>query len=114
MKRLTYLAVAFAIASAPAFAADKATERLWKSKCKSCHGADGKADTEKGKKMKMHDMSTAAWQKGMTDADLKKWTEDGIAEEKDGVKKEMDGYKDFTPEQMAGLIKMMREFGPAK
>ena len=110
MKRITYLIVAIALASAPAYAADKKIERLWKSKCQSCHGADGKAETEKGKKMKMHDMSTEAWQKKFTDADLKKVTLEGVAEEKDGVKKEMDAYKDFTPEQMDGLIKLMREF----
>jgi mono/diheme cytochrome c family protein len=109
MKRILYLAVAVALASAPAVAADKKIERLWKSKCQSCHGADGKADTEKGKKMKMKDMSTDAWQKKITDAEIKKWTLEGINEEKDGVKKEMDGYKDLPAEQIDGLVKFMRE-----
>ncbi len=48
-------------------APDKKVERLWKSKCGSCHGADGKAQTEKGKKMKMEDYTTAEWQKAKTD-----------------------------------------------
>ncbi|MFZ5446025.1 MAG: c-type cytochrome [Myxococcota bacterium] len=109
MKRFTFLAVALAVAAAPTFAADKKIERLWKSKCQSCHGADGKAETEKGKKMKMKDMSTAEWQK-ISDADIKKWTTEGVTEEKDGVKKEMDAYKDLTPEQLDGLVKLMREF----
>jgi mono/diheme cytochrome c family protein len=108
MKRFTTLAVAIALAAAPAFAAEKKIERLWKSKCQSCHGADGKAETEKGKKMKMHDMSTAAWQK-MPDTEIKKWIVEGISETKDGVKKEMDGYKDFTDEQKDGLLQFIRE-----
>lgn len=110
MKRLiTAVTVAFALAAVPSFAADKKIERLWKSKCQSCHGADGKAQTEKGKKMKMYDMSTGEWQK-ITDDALKKAMAEGVSEEKDGVKKEMDAYKDLTPEQVTGLITMMREF----
>lgn len=109
MKRLMYLSVALALASAPAFAADKKIERLWKSKCQSCHGADGKAQTEKGKKMKMYDLSTAEWQKKMTDDEMKKVLLEGVAEEKDGVKKEMDGYKDLPADQIDGLVKFVRE-----
>jgi len=109
MKRLIAVFAAFALISLPAFAADKKIERLWKSKCSSCHGADGKAETEKGKKMKTEDMTTAEFQK-KSDADLKKAIDEGVAREKDGVKKEMDNYKDLTDEQKTGLITFMREF----
>jgi len=108
MKRILFLVTALALASAPAFAADKKTERLWKSKCASCHGKDGKADTTKGKQMKMYDMTTAEWQKKLTDDQLKKVTKEGVKEEKDGVKKEMDAYPDLTPEQLDGLVTFMR------
>ena len=111
MKRITYLVVAVALAAAPAYAADKKIERLWKSKCQSCHGADGKAQTEKGKKMKMHDITTAEWQKKWTDAEIKKVTLEGVNEEKEGVKKEMDGYKDLPAEQIDGLVAFVRELG---
>ena len=37
----------------------KKTERTWKSKCASCHGATGKGDTDKGKELKVPDMATA-------------------------------------------------------
>lgn len=110
MKRISSLFLAVTIFALPAFAADKKIERLWKSKCQSCHGADGKADTEKGKKMKMYDMSTEKWQKKLTNDEIKKWTIDGISKEVDGVKKEMDAYKDFTPEQLDGLVEIMRGF----
>lgn len=93
MKRIILIAAAFALASSTAFAADKKIERLWKSKCASCHGADGKGETEKGKKMKIMDMTTADFQK-KTDDEIKKTITEGIKTEKDGVKKEMDPYKD--------------------
>jgi mono/diheme cytochrome c family protein len=104
------------ISSAAAFAGpavDKKTERTWKAKCASCHGADGKGDTEQGKKMKVKDMTTAEWQKAVNDEQLKKSMIDGIKTEKDGVKQEMESYKDtLTPEQMDGLVKYVRTFGP--
>lgn len=109
MKRLIAVLAAFALVSLPAVAADKKIERLWKAKCSSCHGADGKADTEKGKKMKTGDMTLAEFQK-KTDAEWMKAIDEGVTLEKDGVKKEMDNYKDLTPEQKTGLITFMREF----
>lgn len=107
MKRVMYLIVAVSVVAAPAFAADK-TDRLWKSKCGSCHGADGKAQTEKGKKMKMTDLSTAEWQTKATDADIMKAINEGAKGEKDGVKQEMDAYNDLTAEQKDGLVKFVR------
>ena len=109
MKRILFLLTAISLASAPAFAADKKIERLWKSKCGSCHGKDGKAATDKGKKMKMYDMTSADWQKKISDDDMKKAIKEGVKEEKDGVKKEMDAYDDLTPEQIDGLVAFMRE-----
>ena len=96
-------------------AVDKKTERTWKAKCASCHGADGKGDTEQGKKMKVKDMTSAEWQKKVTDEQMKKSMTDGIKAEKDGVKQEMESYKDtLTPEQMDGLVKHIRSLGGAK
>jgi mono/diheme cytochrome c family protein len=109
MKRLMFLAAAFALAAAPASAADKKIERLWKSKCGSCHGSDGKAETEKGKKMKMNDLTTAEWQKKATDEEIKKVIVEGFKSDKDGVKKEMDAYADLTDEQKTGLVAFIRE-----
>ncbi len=45
-------------------------ETLFKARCASCHGADGKGHTAKGKKLGVADMSTAAWQSGLTDAQI--------------------------------------------
>jgi len=109
MKRFMFFTVALAIAAAPAFAADAKIERLWKSKCSSCHGKDGKGDTEKGKKAKLNDMSAADYTKKFTDEQIKKSIMDGVNEEKDGVKKEMDPFKDeLKPEQVDGLVAFIK------
>ena len=93
-------------------AKDAKTERLWKAKCASCHGVDGKAQTEQGKKMKMHDLATAAWQASFTDAQIKKVIMDGVDEQKEGVHKQMDPYKEkLKPEQVDLLVAFCRELG---
>jgi hypothetical protein len=92
-------------------APDKKIERLWKSKCGSCHGMDGKAATDKGRKMKMNDMTVASWQAARTDAQLKKAIVEGVKAEKGGVTQEMDGYADLAADQVAGLIQYTRWVG---
>ena len=89
---------------------DKKTERTWKSKCASCHGTAGKGDTEMGKKLGIADYTKPEWQKGKTDADIKKAILDGINREKNGVKQEMDAYKEkgIDDAQADGLVKLIR------
>ena len=81
---------------------DKKVERTWKSKCASCHGADGKAQTDQGKKMGIKDYSTADFHASQTDADLKKAIVDGKGQN-------MPAYKDLG-EQADGLVQMIRSF----
>lgn len=91
--------------------ADKKTERLWKANCASCHGNEGKGDTEKGVKLKLPDFSSAAWQaKHSDDAELKKTIEKGVSAVRDGVKKEMDPFGDdkLTPVQREALVAYIR------
>ena len=79
--------------------------KTWKAKCASCHGVDGKAETETGKKAKISDFSKADWQKGKTDAQIKAAIENGT---KKGDA-EMDPYKDkLSPEQIDGLVAYIR------
>lgn len=96
----------------PAFAedakVDKKIERLWKSKCASCHGVDGKGQTDQGKKMKVADYASPAWQKGITDEKIKHAIVTGVKKEEGGVKKEMDAFADLTPEQLDGLVALIR------
>jgi len=113
--RLWNAALAAALVSLGARAAvDKKTERTWKAKCASCHGADGKGKTDQGKKLKISDYTSAAWQKSKTDDELKKAIAEGVSREKDGVKQEMQGYKDALPaEQIDQLVAYVRSLKDA-
>lgn len=96
--------------SAPAPAADKKTVRLFDSKCSACHGKDGKAQTEKGKKMAMRDAASAEFQKG-TDEEFKKAILEGQKKVTNGVKQEMDPFKDeLKGPEVDALILYLREF----
>ena len=79
---------------------------LWGSKCKSCHGPDGK-----GKPPKTEDMTTPAWQKRFTDAQIRKTITDGFERDKDGTPQKMKAFKDFTPAQLDGLVAHVRSLG---
>ncbi len=83
-------------------------DRLWRAKCASCHGADGKAQTEQGKKMAIKDMSSAEWQK-LDDAKIKAAINDGLKRDTAGVHQEMDAYRSkLRPEQIDGLVALIR------
>jgi mono/diheme cytochrome c family protein len=59
--------------------------------------------------MKLPDMSTAAWQKKATDDVIRKAIAEGVNETRDGVKKEMDSYKDkVKAEQIEGIVAYIR------
>jgi len=88
---------------------DKKTEKTWKAKCASCHGADGKGKTESGAKMGVEDYTDPAWQKSKTDADIKKAIADGVNREKNGKKQEMDGFKEkLSAEEIDKLVAHVR------
>ena len=68
-KRLiSLLAVLSMVIAVPAFADGAAT---YKTKCSSCHGADGSGQTPVGKSMKIRDLRSAEVQK-QTDVELTK------------------------------------------
>ena len=109
MRKLSFVLFCF-VALAPSAFADK-TERTWQAKCASCHGDDGKGQTAKGKEMGIKDMTSAAWQKGLTDEKIQKGIEDGVDTTVDGKKQKMDPYKDkLKPDQIADLVKYVRTF----
>ena len=105
MHRTRLLFAVALIASAARAEPDPKVVRAWKAKCASCHGAGGKGDTEMGRKAKLPDFSTPAWQAGKTDAQIKASIENGT---KKGDN-EMDPYKDkLPPEQIDGLVAYVR------
>lgn len=83
-----------------AFGADQTAQDLYKSKCQSCHGPDGKA-TAIGKKMGAKDFN---------DPDVVEMTEEEIVQiTKDG-KNKMPAYKGkLTDKQIAELAKYIKE-----
>ncbi len=84
-------------------------DRLWRGKCGSCHGADGKAQTEQAKKMAIHDMTIPDWQKANSDAQIKAAISGGVKRTQAGVAQEMEPYKDkLRPDQIDGLIAYIR------
>jgi mono/diheme cytochrome c family protein len=109
-RTLTAGILALPLLATTARAADKKAERAYKANCASCHGAEGKADTEKGQAMKMADISTAAWQQKFTDAQIKDAITKGVHETRGGVKKDMDGFgpDKVKPEQLDGLVAYIR------
>ena len=95
---LLVLAVAFAF-STWTFAADAGAD-VYKAKCASCHGPDGKGDTAVGKNLKLKDLASADVQKE-SDADMTTLIEKG--------KKPMPGYEGkLTKDEIADVVKYIR------
>ena len=82
--------------------ADEASEKLYKTKCAACHGADGKGETAIGKANKMRDLGSADIQK-QRDEDLQEIIAKG--------KGKMPAYgKSLKPEQIKDLVTYIRGF----
>ena len=104
------LICAQALPRAASAEADVKTVRLWKAKCGSCHGVDGRAKTETGQKLGIPDMTAADWQKKVTDAQMKTSILDGV--QRPGKPEGMDPYKDkLQPEQVDALVVYVRTLG---
>jgi len=109
MKTITVAVGLVLAAPAWADAPPPAAMRMFKAKCSSCHGADGKAQTDQGKKLGIRDMSTPAWQSAHPDAVL----QDILGNNKP-VKSNGQETPHFTtklkPEELSGLIQVLRSF----
>ena len=101
MKKIA-LAAAAAFVAAPAYADDPAAD-IWTAKCKSCHGADGKADTRQGRQHKIDDMSDPGWQERHSDDQIRKVISEGVPDTK------MKPYKDkLSAAEIDALVKHIR------
>jgi mono/diheme cytochrome c family protein len=93
------IAAFFSATVAASFAADAGAD-VFKAKCGSCHGPDGKGDTAMGKNLKLKDLGSADVQKA-SDADLTNVIAKG--------KKPMPGYEGkLTSDQIQDLVKYVR------
>lgn len=100
MKKTAGLLILVMALAPVAFAADGAA--IYKSKCATCHGADGKGQSPMGKKMNLRDLGSPDVQK-QTDKQLYDWTAVG--------KGKMPGYKDkLSDEEIKALVAHMRAF----
>ena len=104
MRILKIIPVVAMTVSSMAFAAD-AGKRPYNANCASCHGKDGKGDTEEGKKKHVKDLTDPAVQAKLTDDQIEKIITDGISE-KD---REMKGFKDrLSDEQVKAITAYVR------
>jgi cytochrome c553 len=104
MRKHLVIATLFVLSiSTSAFAADAA--EIFKAKCSSCHGEDGKAKTKMGAKEKIPDFTTDKFQAGLTDDKLKDAITNGVPDTK---MKAFNGK--LTAEEIASLVKLVRGF----
>jgi cytochrome c6 len=88
------------LTSSAAAAADPKTADLYKSKCQSCHGPDGKATTI-GKKLGAKDFQ---------DPEVAKMSEEDLAQVTATGKNKMPAYKGkLTEDQINALAKYIKE-----
>jgi len=99
-RSIVILAALALILALPAMAAGSDGAALYKTKCTSCHGADGSGETPAGKAMKVRDLRSPEVQK-QTDIQLT----DVIA----GGKGKMQGYgKTLSTAEIQALIAHIR------
>jgi cytochrome c6 len=95
------LAVAVAL-GAPAKADDKSAA-LYKQKCATCHGADGKGDTPAGKSMKA---------RSFADPEVAKMSDDELAAAIEKGKGKMPAYgKSMKPDEIKAMVAYIRSLG---
>ena len=115
MKKTVILAFAAALAlpvlaSAEAPAPDPRAKRAYRAKCASCHGEDGKGNTEQAKTKfpGLRDISSPEVQKEFTDDQLKEWINKGLIKKKDGKERKMPAVPEITGEQLDNLVRLVR------
>ena len=101
LNKLLVVAGMLMLACALSFGAESG-EAVYKAKCASCHGADGKGQTAIGKRLDMKDLGSSDVQ-DKHDSELKLMIQDG--------KGKMPAYKGkLTDEQIESLVTYIRSF----
>jgi cytochrome c553 len=101
---LSTLSCALFLAASAAFAADAAAN--WDNHCSSCHGADGKGETKMGKKLKIRDLTDAAYQASFTDEDIFNAMKVGVKNAAGKVT--MKAIEDISDDEMRELVTYVR------
>ena len=113
---LAALALSLAFQQAPTAPPDRIApgvqdpkELFTKAKCVTCHGEDGRGDTEKGRKLKAPDFTSAKWSEETTDKEIRETIRNGVKDKKGNVL--MPGYRTkLTPGQIKVLGAYVRSF----
>jgi mono/diheme cytochrome c family protein len=80
-----------------------------KAKCVTCHGEDGRGDTDKGRKLKVPDFTSAKWSEETSDKEILQTIRNGTKDKKGNVR--MPGYRTkLTPGQIKALAAYVRGF----
>ena len=104
--KIALTGLALSLGSAVALAAPAAEN--WDNLCASCHGADGKAQTKTGKKLKLKDYTDAKVQAEMKDEEMVKAITAGI---KIDGKEKMKAFKDeISADEIKDLVAHIRKF----
>jgi len=84
-------------------------EVFTKAKCVACHGEDGRGDTEKGRKLKVPDFTSAKWSEETTDKEIRETIRNGTKDKKGKVR--MPAFKSkLNQEQIRALAEYVRTF----
>ncbi len=95
------LLVGFSLWGAP-LCADTPGESLYKAKCASCHGADGKGETPVGKMYKLRALGSA---------DVQKQSDDELTSIISKGKNKMPGYgRSLKEDEIKDLVAYVRAF----
>ena len=107
MKKLIVMSLAFLIAGVVSARAADAKEN-WDSKCKTCHGPDGKGKTKMGEKYGIKDYTDPKVQEEMKDEQMIKAIKNGV---KDGEKTKMKAFGEtLSDDEIKALVKFVRNF----
>ena len=107
MKKIILLAGVFSLAAAmTASAADG--KALWSQHCAMCHGADGKGQTNMGKRLGAKDYTDPAVQAALTDDAATKAIKDGF-KDKDG-RTVMRPAQNLSDDEIKSLVDYLRTF----
>jgi cbb3-type cytochrome c oxidase subunit III len=80
-----------------------------KAKCVTCHGEDGRGDTDKGRKLKVPDFTSAKWSEETSDKEILQTIRNGTKDKKGNVR--MPAYRTkLTPGQIKALAAYVRSF----
>jgi cytochrome c553 len=108
MKKIIILAVAASFAAAALTASADGAKDNWDKLCAKCHGADGKGQTNIGKRLGVKDYSDLQVQTALKDDAAVKAIKEGL-KDKDG-KLLMKPTTGLSDDEVNGLVAYMRTF----